>query len=90
MSPHAQAGYSAVADQQLDELQASNQPRLHEAVVATCESILDRPSEARRRSAAIQTAHGIRFRTPVEGFSDFKVFWAGDGPRIEAVFPYPT
>jgi hypothetical protein len=90
MSEPTGPGYSAIADQQLDELQASGDPDLYTAVVETCELILDQPGVARRRSAAIQTPHGIRFRTPVSGFPDVKVFWSSGGPRIEAVFPYPT
>ena len=90
MSPASSAGYSAIADQQLNDLEASNEPRLYDAVVATCESILDQPGDARRRSAAITTPQGIVFRTAVPGFPDIKVFWASDGPRIEAIFPYRT
>jgi len=84
------AGYSAIADQQLDELLASGEAGLYAATVEACELILDRPGDVRLRSAAIQTPHGIRFRTSVSGFPDTKVFWSSEGPRIEAVFSYPT
>jgi hypothetical protein len=90
MSEPAGPGYSAIADQQLDELQVSGDSGLYAAVVETCELILDHPGVARRRSAAIRTPYGIRFRTPVNGFPDVKVFWSSEGPRIGGVFPYPT
>jgi hypothetical protein len=90
MTPASEAGYSAVADQQLTDLETRGPTELFLAAVDTCESILDNPSAARRRAAAIQTKEGIRFRTPVNGFPDLKVFWSSDGPRIEAIFPYPT
>jgi hypothetical protein len=90
MSEQAGTGYSAIADQQLDVLRASGDPDLYAAVVETCELTLDQPGVARRRSAAIRTPHSIRFRTPVNGFPDVKVFWSSEGPRIEAVFPHST
>jgi hypothetical protein len=40
-------------------------------------------------SAAVQTADGIVFRLAVPGRHPYKVFWSSDGPRIEAIFPYP-
>lgn len=90
MTPASEAGYSAVADQQLTDLETRGPTELYLAAIDTCEAILDDPSTARRRSAAIQTKEGIRFRTPVNEFPDLKVFWSSDGPRIEAIFPYPT
>ena len=90
MTRGSEAGYSAVADQQLTGLETRGPTELYLAAIDTCESILDDPSAARRRSSAIQTKEGIRFRTPVNGFPDLKVFWSSDGPRIEAIFPYPT
>lgn len=89
MTSESEAGYSAVADQQLTDLENSRPLALFVAALETCESILDNPGHARRKSAAIQTREGIRFRTPVNGFPDVKVFWSSDGPRIEAIFPYP-
>lgn len=86
--PHA--GYSQVADEQLDEIERGGSRSLFDAVVGVCEWILDEPSAARSRSAAISTIDGIRFRFAVPGHEDIKVFWSADGPRIEAVFPYPT
>jgi len=90
MTPASEAGYSAIADQQLTDLETRGPTELYLAAVDTCESILDNPSAARRRAAAIQTKEELRFRTPVNGFPDLKVFWSSDGPRIEAIFPYPT
>lgn len=82
--------YSAVADEQLDELESSGDPDLYNDLVKVCETILDNPGWARERSAAITTRNGIRFRYAVPGREPYKVFWSSDGPRIEAVFPYPT
>ena len=90
MNRHPHAGYSQIADEQLDQIERSGQRALFDAVVAVCEWILDEPAAAQARSAAITTIDGIRFRTAVPGHEDVKVFWAADGPRIEAVFPYPT
>ena len=90
MTRESEAGYSAIADQQLTDLESRGPAELYLAAIDTCESILDNPSEAKRRSAAIRTREGIRFRTPVDGFPDMKIFWSSDGPRIEAIFPYPT
>lgn len=90
MTGESEAGYSEIADQQLTELERQGPPDLYDAVVETCEYVLDEPGKARVRSSAITTAEGIRFRLSVRGYPDYKVFWAADGPRIEAVFPYPT
>lgn len=83
-------GYSLVADQQLDDLLASGRVDLYDDLVAVCEFILDHPTKAQRWSSAITTHHGIRFRYAVPGRAPYKVFWASDGPTVEAVFPYPT
>lgn len=84
------AGYSEIADAQLDQLERQVPISIFEAVVATCEWILDEPGAARSRSAAISTMDGIRFRLAVPGTDGLKVFWSSEGPRIEAVFGYPT
>lgn len=83
--------YSAVADSQLDSLQTVD-PDLYDAVLAACELIFDFPGHAQSTSAAIHTDNGIVFRLPVAGYVDYKVFWSytDDGPRVEAVFPYPS
>lgn len=83
----AEAGYSQVASDQLDGIEASD-PSLYEDLLDTCEDILDRPQAYRESAAAINTTEGIRMRTSVPGRHPFKVFWRTDGPRIEAVFPY--
>lgn len=79
--------YSEIADEQLDELEATD-PGAYNDVLAACEGIFRDPLWAQSNSSAIQTAEGIRFRLPVKG-RRHKVFWSSDGPRIEAVFPYP-
>ena len=90
MTRAPQAGYSEIADQQLDDLERRMPRAIFDAVVDACEWILDHPAAARARSSAITTVDGIRFRYAVAGADGIKVFWAADGPRIEAVFPYPT
>lgn len=82
--------YSQVADEQLDALEAAPDADLYNAVVDTCEFILGHPGQAQAQSAAIVTAEGVRLRLPVPGYYPMKVFWSSDGPRIEAVFPYPS
>ena len=82
--------YSAVADEQLDQVQASGNTELYNALVTVCEFILDNPAPAQRTSAAITTDVGIRLRYAVPGHAPYKVFWASEGPTIEAVFPFPT
>lgn len=82
------AGYSEVANAQLDEIEAGDDPDLYEAIVDVCEFVLAHPGQAQSRSSALTTAEGIRFRLAVPGHHPYKVFWSSDGPRIEAVFPY--
>ena len=79
--------YSEVADAQLDELEESD-PDLDD-VMDVCEAIFAGPARAQGVSAAVQTADGIVFRLAVPGRHPYKVFWSSDGPRIEAIFPYP-
>lgn len=81
--------YSQVADEQLDELERGNYPELYNAVLGTCAEILADPRRAQSRSSAITIKDGIRFRLAVQDHHPYKVFWSSDGPRIEAVFPYP-
>jgi hypothetical protein len=85
----ADVDYSEVADKQLDALESSDDHALYNAVLDACDLIFRLPSEAQRRSTAITTHEGIRFRLPVAGHPPYKVFWSADGPRIEAVFPHP-
>jgi hypothetical protein len=82
--------YSKVADEQLDEIEMSGDHELYNDLVNACEDILDNPGRARERSAAITTTEGVRFRFPVQGRAPYKIFWSSEGPRIEAVFPYPS
>jgi hypothetical protein len=83
--------YSAVADAQLDEIEAGVDPDLYNAILETCHLIFALPDVAQSRSSAIQTDQGIRFRIPVRGHWPYKVFWSRpeDAPRVEAVFPHP-
>jgi len=82
--------YSRIADEQLDLLANRLDGRAYNALVDTCEGILDEPGLARERSTVIATENGMRFRSPVGGAVPHKVFWSlTDGvARIEAVFPY--
>lgn len=80
--------YSAIADHQLDELQASD-PDLYNDVLIVCELVFTNPGLARSMSSAVQTRDGIVLRLAVPGRFPYKVFWTADGPRIEAVFPHP-
>lgn len=86
-----EGAYSAVADKQLDALEAGDDPDLYNAVLDACDLVFRATGLAQARSSAIQTDEGIRFRLPVVGHEPHKVFWSQgpDGPRIEAVFPYP-
>ncbi|MCL2849625.1 MAG: hypothetical protein FWE61_06235 [Micrococcales bacterium] len=87
MNPHQ--GYSQVAAEQLDMAETVD-PGLHQDLVDTCEAILDDPNRYRAAASAIVTHDGVVMRTPVVGRAPYKVFWSTDGPRIEAVFPYPS
>lgn len=91
MTGAAEGGsYSEVADQQLDELEAGDDADLYNAVLDVCKLIFRFPGRAQSMASAIKTDQGIRMRLPVPGHSPYKVFWSTEGPRIEAIFPYPT
>ncbi|MCL2467357.1 MAG: hypothetical protein FWF02_02890 [Micrococcales bacterium] len=81
--------YSQVAADQLDIAETAD-PGLYRDLVDTCEAILDDPSRHRAAASAVVTHDGVVLRTPVPRRPPYKVFWSSDGPRIEAVFPYPT
>ena len=81
--------YSAVADEQLDALEAGADADLYNAALVACELISTDPDRARALSTAITTREGIRLRLPVVGHPPYKVFWSFDGPRVEAVLPHP-
>ena len=87
MTTHHQ--YSQVAAEQLDAVETVD-PGLYRDLVDTCEAILDNPSKHRAAASAVVTHDGIVLRTVVPGRAPYKIFWSTDGPRIEAVFPYPT
>ena len=80
--------YSAVADRQLDELEADD-PEAYNDVLGVCELIFDQPARAQSMSTAVQTEHGVVLRLAVPGRHPLKVFWTSAGPRIEAIFPHP-
>jgi hypothetical protein len=84
-----EGSYSEVADKQLDALEQGPDPDLYNAVLDACELIFRLPERAQSMSSAITTQQGIRLRRPVAGFPPYQVFWTPDGPRVEAVFPYP-
>jgi hypothetical protein len=88
-NPIAEGDYSEIADEQLDELEHAD-GSLYNDILTVCEQIFLNPARARSMSAAITTPDGIVFRVAVPGRAPYKVFWSSDGPRIEAVFPYPT
>lgn len=87
-APPSVGDYSEIAEQQLDEIEAGPDPALYNAVLDTCEEVLDHPGRAQARSSVVATKEGMRLRVPVTGFYPMCVFWSSNGPRIEAVFPY--
>ena len=80
--------YSAVADEQLDALEA-DEPQLYDDILVVCQLVFNSPQRAQSMSSAVHTDRGIVFRLPVPGHHPYKVFWSSEGPRIEAVFPHP-
>jgi len=82
------SGYSEVANEQLDEIEASDS-ELYDDLVTICEFILDQPARAQSLSSALTTKEGTCFRLSVPGRHPYKVFCTSGGPRVEAVFPYP-
>ena len=88
MSDEVDADYSEIADTQLDQIEASGDPKLYNAILGVCDLVFSDPAMARRLSTAITTSVGIRMRLAVPGNHPYKVFWSLEGPRIEAVFPY--
>ena len=83
-----EGAYSQVADEQLDAIERTD-AALYNDLLAICEFVFTEPMRAQSMSAAVRTDHGIVFRLPVPGRHPYKVFWTSNGPRIEAVFPYP-
>ena len=81
--------YSAVADEQLDALEAAEHTA-YDPILDLVELIFTDPGTAQSLSSALTTEDGIRFRTGVKGHYPMCVFWShtDEGPRIEAVFPY--
>jgi hypothetical protein len=88
LSDDVQADYSQIADAQLDQIEASGDSGLYNAILDICELVFTDPDAARRLSTAITTTEGIRMRLPVSGHYPYKVFWSLEVPRVEAVFPY--
>jgi hypothetical protein len=83
------SGYSEIANEQLDEIEASGDANLYNDICVLCEFILDHPATAQSLSSGLTTKDDICFRLAVPGRHPYKVFWTSSGPRIEAVFPYP-
>ena len=85
------AAYSEIADRQLDNLEAGADLDLYNAALDACDLVFQATAVAQKRSTAIGTPEGVRFRLPLVGHPPYKVFWChtDDGPRIEAVFPHP-
>ena len=88
MNQSFDADYSAIADGQLDQIEASGDAKLYNAILDVCELVFSTPNAARQRSTAITTHEGIRMVLAVRGHHPYKVFWSLERPRIEAVFPY--
>jgi hypothetical protein len=85
--------YSEVAAAQLDELETTADDDLWEALLDACELALRFPAKAQSLSAAVTTDDGtVVLRLTVAGFPPYKVFWSNKapGPRVEAVFEYPS
>ena len=83
------SGYSEISNAQLNEIENGDDLDLYDALLDVCEFVFANPGQAQSCSSALTTAEGIRFRLAVPGHHPYKVFWSSDGPRIEAVFPYP-
>ena len=82
------SGYSEIANEQLDEIEASD-AELYNDICVLSEFILDHSDKAQSLSSALTTKDGIRFRLAVPDHHPYKVLWSSGGPRVEAVFPYP-
>ena len=80
--------YSAVADEQFTELEATS-PDLYNDVLTVCEALFADTTYAQSMSAAVQTDSGIVFRLAVPGRQPYKVSLTSTGPRIEAVSATP-
>lgn len=83
--------YSAIADEQLDALEAGPDANLYNGALDACQLIFEATGLAQQRSTAITTNEGVRFRLPIAGHPPYKVLWShtADGPRGEAIFPHP-
>lgn len=85
--------YSEVAAAQLDELEKTADDDPWGALLDAGELALRFPAKAQSLSAAVTTHDGrVVFRLSVAAFPPYKVFWSHQesGPRVEAVFEYPT
>jgi hypothetical protein len=84
--------YSALADQQLAEIEATDVD-LYDDILTACEFILDHPHRALAMSATIVVTKpepGTIRRFTVVGRASWKIFWDAAMPRIEAIIEYPT
>ena len=56
-----QSSYSAIADRQLDELQATD-PDLYNDILTICDLVFDHPGRAQTMSTAVRTPDGTVLR----------------------------
>lgn len=82
------ADYSKIADDQFEALRVGPDADLYNAACDAAELIFTAPELAAGYSSTITTEQGLRRVLPVAGYPH-KIFWVADGPRIEAIFPWP-
>jgi hypothetical protein len=80
--------YSAVADEQRDEIEARDLDLCRD-ILTICRIIFTSPGQARSLSTALTIKEGIVSRLAVPGHAPYKVFRTSAIPRAEAVLPHP-
>lgn len=83
-SSFVEGEYSAIADEQLDEIEASG-PELYNDILPICELIFTNPEYAQSMSAAIRADVGILMRVAVPERYPCTIFWSTSGPRIDSI-----
>lgn len=82
--------FTAVAEQQFDEIYDGPDIDMANAVADACDLILNLPGEARKTSDTLRDGQGrMIMMYPVPGYPPLKIFWITDGPRVEAIFERP-